>query len=410
MKRVLDLFAGAGGFSLGFQNAGYIVEHAIEQDEWAAETLHANHATDGTRVWCRDIRRIADAEIKREISPPDVIIGGPPCQGFSIANNGKDPKDPRNSLFWEFLRFVRLLEPRVVLLENVIGILKATTATGERVIDVIESELRNLGYFVATQVLNAEDYGVPQIRRRVFVCACKDRQLVPLPARTHDWTQNDEPLSLFAPPSQHPRRVLTLWDAISDLPEVDVGDCADFYPYTTSAHNDFQALMRLGSSGVYNHAPMRHTPRMIARFRQIAWGQSQSHVPAEFAPRARNSNGEAVGKRYDQNNRRMRPDVPCHTIPASFYANFIHPYLHRNFTPREGARIQSFPDRYVFKGKSTVVSHKLLAREGRHEELKLCQYNQIGNAVPPLLAEALASHIAKELEFPVLDKTVRAAG
>jgi len=106
---------------------------------------------------------------------------------------------------------------------------------------------------------------------------------------------------------------------------------------------------------------------------------------------------EIAEKVYDQNNRRMHPDKPCHTIPASFYANFVHPFKNRNFTAREGARIQSFPDNFVFKGKPTVVSHRLLAREGRLDEKYLCQYNQIGNAVPPLISKALANNILKQI-------------
>jgi DNA (cytosine-5)-methyltransferase 1 len=400
MLRVVDLFAGAGGFSLGFANAGFEVLDAVESDPWAAETLAANHRGAGLRVWCEDIRGVSDARIREEITArPDVLIGGPPCQGFSIANNDKDPKDPRNSLFREFLRFVRVLEPRVVLMENVTGLLRSKTARGERVIDVIEGELRALGYNVQTQVLEATDYGVPQIRRRVFICACADKVIDPLPPRTHAPWATTGNLSLFGEANSATalQPYVTLWEGISDLPRVDVGDVADFLPYAEPASNEYQQRMREGSAGVANHISMRHSKRMIERFKAIGWGQSQSDVPQELAPRARNSIGEGTGKRYDQNNRRMRPNEPCHTVPASFYANFIHPYLHRNFTAREGARIQSFPDWYVFKGKATVVSHKLLQREGRHEDVKLCQYNQIGNAVPPLLAEALARHIAAEI-------------
>lgn len=397
MTRAVDLFAGAGGFSLGLEAAGFHVEHAIEVDPWAADTLGSNHPKE-MRVWARDIRGIGDDEVKREFAPhPDLMVGGPPCQGFSHANNNSDPKDPRNSLFREFVRFAKLLEPRTVLMENVTGLLRSRTAEGRPVIEIVEEEFRGLGYKVATRVLDASEYGVPQMRKRVFVCGCLDREVVPMPPPSHSGGADPERLSLFEPPCRSLPPPVTLWEALSDLPQVDVGETREPLPYDKGPSNAYQEALRSDSDVVWNHVPMRHSPRMVERFKQIKWGESQAHVTDEHAPRARNSNGETVGKRYDQNNRRMRPDTICHTIPASFYANFVHPYLDRNFTPREGARIQSFPDNYVFRGKPTVVSHKLLAREGRHEELKLCQYNQIGNAVPPMLASALASHICREL-------------
>jgi DNA (cytosine-5)-methyltransferase 1 len=160
--------------------------------------------------------------------------------------------------------------------------------------------------------------------------------------------------------------------------------------------NDYQRQSRDGSNKLWNHTAMRHSKRMVERFAAMTCGQSVSDVPKHLRPLKRNGNGAISGKVYDQNNRRMHPDRPCHTIPASFYANFVHPFQHRNFTPREGARLQSFPDSFVFKGKPTVVSHKLLAREGRTEEKHLCQYNQIGNAVPPLLAQAIAQNLLNQ--------------
>ena len=128
-------------------------------------------------------------------------------------------------------------------------------------------------------------------------------------------------------------------------------------------------------------------------------GRGGFRAPEHLRPVKRNGNGEFSEKLYDQNNRRMHPEKPCHTIAASFYANFVHPFKHRNFTPREGARIQTFPDWFVFKGKPTVVSHKLLQREGRDDEKHLCQYNQIGNAVPPMLARAIAENLISELSI-----------
>ena len=396
MLRAIDLFAGAGGFGLGFAQTGFHVEHAIESDQWACDTLRRNDPEERTRVWQEDIRRISDDRIRREIMRyPDVIIGGPPCQGFSQANNGRDPKDPRNSLFWDFLRFVGALEPRTIVIENVTGLLRSKTTEGRRVIEIVGEELAALGYTVRTEELRATEYGVPQMRRRIFIAGAKGSTFVPRPEPTHG-----DSLPLFEKENARALEpVQTLWDAISDLPQVDVGDRREPIPYDQDAENEYQVELRRGADEIWNHLPMHHSKRIIERFKQIRWGESQSDVPDEHAPWVRNSNGKRSGKRYDQNNRRMRPDRPCHTIPASFYANFVHPFLHRNFTPREGARVQSFPDWYVFEGKPTVVSDKLLAKEGRHSERRLCQYNQIGNAVPPLLAEKLAEHLRLTLEI-----------
>lgn len=168
-------------------------------------------------------------------------------------------------------------------------------------------------------------------------------------------------------------------------------------PYASPPKNSYQQTLRGDSELIHNHKAMNHSKRLVERFASMRWGDSTSDVPDHLKPLKRNST-EISDKVYDQNNRRMHPDKPCHTVPASFYANFVHPYKNRNFTAREGARIQSFPDWYVFKGKPTVVSHKLLNREGRLNETHLCQYNQIGNAVPPLMAKAIAQHLFNKLE------------
>lgn len=387
MPVALDLFAGAGGFSLGAEYAGYEVAHAIEVDAWACETLARNHP--GTTVHRADIRELSDRWVARQLDrAPDLLIGGPPCQGFSHAGpSQKDPKDPRNSLFREFVRVARLLEPSLVVMENVPGILRAKTGDGHPVAEIVEDELRALGYEVRRYVLEAERYGVPQIRRRVFFVGGEASALPEeVPASHGDAMELGGELE----------PVLTVRDAISDLPIVDVGHRAESVEYVGSPANYFQERMREGADAeLFNHMPMRHSPRTVLRFKEIAPGQSQSHVSdASLAPRRRLRPADAPARTYDQNNRRMHWDRPCHTLAASFYANFVHPELHRNFTPREGARIQSFPDRYVFAGKPTVVSAKLLSREGRHAERHLCQYNQIGNAVPPLLGQALLEAIS----------------
>lgn len=391
--KVLDTFAGAGGFSLGFHLTGqYDIIGAIEYDQWAADTFKFNHPE--STVLVGDIQQYSEEFLLETFKDkPDIILGGPPCQGFSIANRkAGDPSDPRNSLFKEFVRFGRIFEPKIMIMENVPNLIKARTHDKELVIDIIVRELENLGYYVYHTILSATDYGVPQIRKRLVVVASKEKLDNPFPEPTHTTDYNKNSLFYF-----HLKPTPTLWDAISDLPEVEAREGAEEMDYEVSSQNSFQAYLRENSDKVYNHVAMKHSQRMIERFASMSCGDSISDVPDHLKPIKRNGNGEFSEKLYDQNNRRMHPDRPCHTIAASFYANFVHPFKNRNFTPREGARIQTFPDWYVFQGKPTVVSHKLLQREGRDEEKHLCQYNQIGNAVPPLLAKAIAENILSQL-------------
>ncbi|HEX7069514.1 MAG TPA: DNA cytosine methyltransferase [Rhodothermales bacterium] len=183
---------------------------------------------------------------------------------------------------------------------------------------------------------------------------------------------------------------------MDDLPYAAAPDDERPVAYDRDPSNTYQQQMRDGSGEVWNHQAMRHTARLIERFRHIAPGQSGADAPASLQARGRLYPG-VVRKVFDQNNRRLRADRPSHTVAATFYANLLHPTYHRNLTPREGARLQSFPDRYVFMGRKTTPSRKLLEREGRLHDLHLTQYNQIGNAVPPLLAQAVAGAIARRL-------------
>jgi DNA (cytosine-5)-methyltransferase 1 len=392
--KVLDLFAGAGGFSLGFEAAGAKVAAAIEIDAWACETLANNHK--GTHVVKADIATLDDSSISELGWDCDIVIGGPPCQGYSIANkNAGDPTDPRNSLFIEFLRTVSIVRPKALILENVPGLLKRRAQSKLPVIDIIVKELEALGYSISYKVLEAQSYGVPQLRPRLFVVGYRRKTTTPFPLPTHGPIQAADHGDLFSRRGLAP--YVTLWDAISDLPELEAREGAEVMPYSSVPQNPYQKLMRADSSEIYNNVAMRHSARLVERFSHVGWGESGMDVPEEHRSRMRGDYSTLSGKSYSQNNRRMHPDRPCHTVPASFYANFIHPYRHRNFTPREGARIQSFPDWYRFSGKPTVVSTKLLGREARIDELHLCQYNQIGNAVPPLMAYHLAKHLLGQI-------------
>ena len=384
---VLDTFAGAGGFSLGFEQSGFKILGAIEVDKWACETFQFNHKN--AIVIKEDITKLTDEQIKESFknTQPQIILGGPPCQGYSICNvNNGDPKDPRNSLFEEFLRLGDIFQPELMIMENVPNLTNAKTGNSEKVIDIIVKELKNREYYVYKDILSANDYGVPQIRKRLFVIASKKPLTNPFPEPTHSL---DETSGLEKTPN--------LWDAISDLNVISAREGAEESEYSNEIESDYQKKVRASSRKLYNHKAMNHTKRVVERFEAMTWGDSISDVPAHLKPLIRNGNGKISEKVYDQNNRRMHPFKPCHTITASFYANFVHPYSHRNFTAREGARIQSFPDSYIFKGKPTVVSQKLLAREGRIDEKFLGQYNQIGNAVPPMLSKAIADNLKKQL-------------
>jgi DNA (cytosine-5)-methyltransferase 1 len=391
--RVLDTFAGAGGFSLGFEMAGYHILGGIEIDKWAAETFSFNHPN--CKVLVGDISSYSERQLSQAFrdESPEVILGGPPCQGFSICNkNAGDSADPRNSLFSEFIRMGKIFRPRYMVMENVPNLMRAKTRNGEKVISIIESSLKKMDYYVYSSVLEATDYGVPQIRKRLFVIASIHQLERPFPEPTHIASQI-KPANLL---SAGLKTCPTLWDAISDLPQLEAREGMEEMKYQIKPQNEFQRVMRKGCKVVYNHIAMKHSRRLVERFASMSWGHSTADVPAKHRPWKRSGNGQTSDRIYDQNNRRMHPYRPCHTIPACFYANFVHPFINRNFTPREGARIQSFPDRYVFKGKPTVVSHRLLEREGRVNEKYLCQYNQIGNAVPPLLAKAIAENLARQ--------------
>lgn len=397
----VDLFAGAGGFGLGFKMAGFSIPLSVEIDAWACETLHYNHPD--MTVIQYDIRDFNTESQVKEICifKPDIIIGGPPCQGFSIAGPAqKDPKDPRNTLFINFAQWISFLQPKAFVMENVKGLLSRKNVDGIKVIDIIKNTFEELGYLVEVWLLNAAEYGVPQIRERVFIIGNNTGKKIGAPPKRYSLGRlnfNHFQLSILDHEKLFP--AFTVWDAISDLPPVNAREGQEEQPYILEAQNDYQVWMRKNSQTLYNHVAMDHSQRLVERFKQIKWGESSADVSKEYGARCRSGNGELSGKSYDQNNRRLYPYKPSHTITASFYANFIHPFQHRNLTAREGARIQSFPDTYRFLGKKTVVSHKLLHREQRFDEKFLCQYNQIGNAVPPLLGKVIALHLKEKLEL-----------
>jgi DNA (cytosine-5)-methyltransferase 1 len=279
-------------------------------------------------------------------------------------------------------------------MENVSGLLHRKNAKGEKVIEIIKKAFQDLNYAVEVWNLDAAEYGVPQHRNRIFIVGNKFGKTIGKPPITHvipgkDYGKlNTEGL----------KSALTVVEAISDLPIIKAGEGQDIMLYTSKPKNRYQKMLRHESAFVFNHAAMKHTKRMVERYREIQSGVVFDSLPDTLKVKKRNGKGVLSDVVYQSNYRHLKPNMISYTIPASFYSNFIHPSIPRNITSREAARLQSFPDWYVFRGKRTQISSKLLSLLGKAEEDNLSQYNQIGNAVPPLLAKAIAKRLKSFLK------------
>ena len=357
--------------SLGFKMAGFHSILASDIDENCEKTFTYNFPE--TPFIRKDITQITKEEIDFVLNgrQPDVIIGGPPCQGFSLANKNRNKikDDPRNRLFYHFVKFIDWYSPKAFVMENVKGLL--SMKNGE-VIKTIEEEFASAGegYVVSKQILRASDYGVPQARERVIIIGLrKDLETTPLFPEPYD-------------------KEISVDMAISDLPVVNAGEGNEETPYDKAPENEYQEYARRGSTVVCNHVAMKHTRRLVERFKAIKPGQSLVDVWDTHGAVKRGSPSEKSSIKFSQNNQRVYGDRPAPTIAASFQSNFIHPHFDRNFTAREGARLQSFPDTFVFQGMRTKMSW----------EKGLSQYQQIGNAVPVLMAKAIAETLKMQLE------------
>jgi DNA (cytosine-5)-methyltransferase 1 len=358
---VVDMFSGAGGLSFGFDSVpSMAVVGAFEIDTWACET----HAANIRSAICKsDIRSIDSFErtLKESgIRRVDVLAGGPPCQGFSRLGKGAlrrlalddgrsvDTRDPRNWLFREFLRAVRELSPQVVVMENV-----PEMAYYGTIVEEIREVFAEFGYCLDDRVLRADHYGVPQRRRRLFLIANRY-------GLTPSWEDPD------------PHR-WTLRDAIADLPAIPAGHTREeIRRRRPERDNAYLRRMRQGLQGndvrgIRAHVTRAHRAEDIEAFHHMREGDTYAVVP----PRLRRYRSDIFVDKYH----RMVFDEPAWTVTAHLAKDgykYIHPSQHRTLSVREAARIQSFPDRFRFAGSRTD------------------RYRQIGNAVPPLLAEAVA--------------------
>lgn len=339
----IDIFSGAGGLSLGAINAGIKILVAIEKDRPSAQTFKRNHPE--TEVIESDIRAIDTNSFN--IKNPFIIFGGPPCQGFSTSNRQTRSLDNKNnSLFEEFVRFVRELSPEWFLFENVEGIVSFNE--GKTVLE-IKKCFEALGYKVVSEVLTASDYGVPQNRNRFIMVGNKSGIEFKFPEKCTE--------------------KITVYEAICDLPDLYNGQMDEALPYRGKA-SSYGKKLRNGSKHALQNFVSRNKDYVVERYKHIKPGQNWRAIPVEMMQnyKLRENCHSGIYKRLD-------PEKPSVVISNYRKNMLIHPTQDRGLSVREAARIQSFPDDFVFEGTLMHIQQ------------------QIGNAVPPMLAEAIFKQI-----------------
>lgn len=385
----LDLFAGAGGLSEGLEEAGFHSLFASEIVDRYAETYKRNHPS--AEVCVDDIRAVDPASVRKglelSVGELDLLAGGPPCQGFSINAPVRSGEDPRNHLFREYLRFVDEFKPRAVLIENVPGLVSFEKGA---TLHAILSSLADLGYGADVHILGAPYYGVPQMRWRTIIMGLRGA-VIPqsawpdpvrhAPIRANFTTMFDGRQIVKRPSPETSAPFTTLHEAIGDLPSLANGERgAEIKAYACDAQCDYQRLLRTGSPGVMNHEAPRLSKINLERLTYIKPGGNWTDIPIELLPK-----GMQKARRSDHTKRYGRPrwDELASTVLTKcdpHWGAFFHPDQDRAFTVREAARIQSFPDHYVFIGSQAE------------------QYAEVGNAVPPMLASAVGKSLRSVLE------------
>ena len=348
--KVLDLFCGCGGISCGYSLAGFEIIGGIDFNKEATVTFQHNFKK--AKVQCVDITTVKNEDILADYGGVDVIVGGPPCQGFSTANRWqKEMEDPRNKLFYEYIRFVKLLKPKVIMIENVRGILTRDNGYAKERISTILGEE---GYELNMMVLDASDYGVPQNRKRAIIVGIRKDFL-------------DKKFD---------------FDQLKKLPKVTVEDAiGEFYQFENNepgpielkepASTPYRAYLRRKDNMVLDHEARYPAEKVQKRISFVPQGGNWMDVPAELWSNDRKNRHSSAYKRLDPKTQ------SCTIDTGNAHSNYFHPLYNRIPSPRESARLQSFPDSFEFPGTRGSM------------------YKQVGNAVPPLLAKAVADVIMK---------------
>lgn len=384
----IDLFAGAGGLSCGLRMAGFDPILANDIVEAYANTYQENHQN--TKVIIGDVRQVSESNLRRnlglKIGELDLLAGGPPCQGFSVNAPIRSLDDNRNHLFKDFLRVASELLPKAILIENVPGIFSLGKGT---VVHQIEKELEALGYGVGYKILYAGHYGVPQTRFRTIIIAIKGKASkdisFPEPeynstARANFGGSKDLCINIDESMESYLLPQTTVYEAISDLPKIENGSKNPAMQYYKEASSAYQEKMREDSLIIHNHSCSGLGKINLNRLIHIPQGGNWTNIPHELLPK-----GMQRAHRSDHTKRygRLDPNGLASTILTKcdpHWGAFIHYDQDRVISIREAARIQSFPDTYLFTGSTPQ------------------QYEQVGNAVPPLLAKRVGDEIRKHIE------------
>jgi len=371
--KLIDLFCGTGGFGQGFVNHSprFEISYAIDSNPVAAKTAKANHPF--SLVSDDDIREVDPNRVSSMlgVKVADVIVGGPPCQGFSSLrpNRSSREQDERNNLFLNFVKFVRCFQPKVFVLENVVGLV--THEQGNTLARILEA-FSDLGYTCDWRILNAANYGVPQKRERFILIGNRNGGPISFPKPTHHYDGRvigHRDKSRFVPSEGKLPPALSVMDAIGDLPVLSSGESAEIY--TNHPKTDYQRLRRKKQKALTLHRASNHSAKMLEVIRHA--GASISSIPSHL-----------ITSGFSSCYSRLDAHEPATTITVKFQSpassKCIHPQQDRTITPREAARIQGFDDDYEFWGSMTQIA------------------SQIGNAVPPLLGKAIAGEVLGMLE------------
>jgi len=356
----IDLFAGAGGMSLGAIQCDIKVLAAVENDPWAAMT-HSHNFKD-TKVICENVKDVTTRTLNiNHRKEPLIIFGGPPCKGFSTSNQKtRSASNPSNWLFLEYIRLIKEIRPEWIVFENVKGIIE--TEQGVFLNYVLE-HLDSLNYKLGWKVLNASHFGIPQKRSRLFIVGTLEKHRnFQFPASSND-------------------TCITVKDAISDLPELTAGANTNELPYKCEPASQYAEKLKGALKKTTNHLVTKNAPSVIERYQYIPQGGNWENIPELLM-----SNYKDKSRCHTGIYHRLKNDEPSVVIGNYRKNMLIHPTQDRGLSVREAARLQSFPDWFEFKGSIGF------------------QQQQVGNAVPPLLAKAVFQSIQKACAFNIQEK------